>query len=528
MRNIIADLLAEKGPCLTTDLTAALVKSGLSPDAARKQVSRMGSPINRLPHLIFPHRARFVYLQNDCGSRRYWRALKKAIVTKSAAYGPALAALTQRGGIMPKVHFSIACGSPIRQKKQLSADVIYDRFVWAGITREIEVPGVGTCVIASDVDEGLTQLDIAQLKARLVTEDILLLAVRDWIRKLGLASYEKIMIRDTVESLPRVGTFAWDLTGPSYLAPMVDWAGNEKPKPGFIACDVLLSTVDEYGIVPFIKKCTTLRNLKKVGRCLQIFVAERYTEKAFSQAKQAGLVPATPESLFGREVAQGLTRLTEVLTQAATSAITHDVFEELFQSLGRIEGAAGNLRGALFELIAAELARELEGGHVTINKIIKDDETDKKAEIDVLVVNDHRRVLFIECKGNLPTVQVDDELVKLWLTDRVPLIRKYALQHQDWKRLEHRFEFWTTGMLSPVAVNMLHYATTTTKKYEIGYKSAEAIKEYVTPIKKSPLVKTLEQHFFNHPLVSLEKAAAAKEGRAARARRQTAELGLLP
>jgi hypothetical protein len=121
--------------------------------------------------------------------------------------------------------------------------------------------------VASDVDEELTQLDIAQLKARLVTEGILLLAVRDWIRKLGLASYEKIMIRDIAESLPMVGTFAWDLTGPSYLAPMVDRARREKPKPGFIACDVLLSTVDEYGIVPFIKKCTTLsrRQLEPTG-----------------------------------------------------------------------------------------------------------------------------------------------------------------------------------------------------------------------------------------------------------------------
>ena len=127
-----------------------------------------------------------------------------------------------RGGIMPKAHFAIACGAPLKQKGHVSPTAIFDRLHTAKLIQSLDVPSIGECVELSNqvAPEGY---ELARMRARLRTEEILLRAVRDWAMKLGLASFEKIAIRGEAAdgNQPRVGTFYWDLTGPSYLAPMV-------------------------------------------------------------------------------------------------------------------------------------------------------------------------------------------------------------------------------------------------------------------------------------------------------------------
>jgi ribosomal protein S18 len=116
----------------------------------------------------------------------------------------------------------------------------------------------------------------------------------------------------------------------------------------------------------------------------------------------------------------------------------------------------------------------------------------------------------VECKGYQPAETIDDTEVERWLKKRVPFLREHALSHPDWKDIEHRFQFWTSGSFSPKAKAMLQKASTTTRKYSVDYKDAEALKEYVKTLQGSPLIKTLNQHFFRHPLVTAEAAANAK------------------
>ncbi|USS44428.1 hypothetical protein NFI99_14265 (plasmid) [Burkholderia glumae] len=99
-------------------------------------------------------------------------------------------------------------------------------------------------------------------------------------------SYNTVALRATDGGQPRVGTFNWDLTGASYLGPLTQWdkAANKK-KPGYLVCDVLLGVnVAAHELQPFINKCTSLRALAKVGRCMQVFVADGYTPEAFALA----------------------------------------------------------------------------------------------------------------------------------------------------------------------------------------------------------------------------------------------------
>lgn len=310
--DFVQGVLRKLGPCTSTELVATLVSQhGLSAAAARQRVSRCKS-IKKLAYLKFPRGARFVYLQEKYASPAFWQALTHALLRHSSAYGRGLAALLARGGMMPVAHFYIACGSPLAQKRRLSAEAVLTHLQRAGLVRTFQVEGLGQRLELSQ-QAGPDRYDLAAMRARLRTESLLLNAIKDWARKLNLVSFNKVKVRDEGGDLPKVGTFYWDLTAPSYLAPLVQWNGNN-PKPGFLVCDVLTGiNVSAQELRPFVNKCVTLRSLAKVGRCIQLFVADGYTPEAFKLAKQAGVIPASPEALFGTEVARALRELTELL-----------------------------------------------------------------------------------------------------------------------------------------------------------------------------------------------------------------------
>ena len=510
MADAVELALTAKGPCLSTELAAALVKThGLSPAAARQRISRHRG-IKRLAYLTFPRNARFVYFQKDYGSGYFWHALTQALLDNSVAQGGALAALIARNGLIPLSHFRIACGAPLAQKGRLSPETILHRLKQAGLVKEVSLPGLGACVSLAD-QYGPEEFDVARLRARLIAEDVLLKAIKMWARNLGLVSYNTVALRSESEDPPKVGTFGWDLTAPSYLFPMLEWQGAA-PKPGFLACDVLLGTeVSEPDLRPFLNKCTTLRNLKRIGRCLQIFVADRYSEGAFGLAKAAGIVPATPRTLFGQEVAEGLTKLIEVLAHAADMSMQPQDFDELFEKLGAIEGAAINLRGALFEYVAAELVRQTMPADVEMNKILRDP-SGQQAEVDVVAVIKHRSVHFIECKGYQPGNQIPDSMVQEWLQKRVPIVRAHALQHPEWRDLDMRFEFWTTGRLSSKSIALIEAAKRTIRpsKYTIEIRDRNVLAQQVRDIGDPHLQRTLQKHFLKHPL-DLTDGVARKE-----------------
>ena len=146
---------------------------------------------------------------------------------------------------------------------------------------------------------------------------------------------------------PKFGTCCWDLCGPSYLRPFVTRDGGGKPKPGFIVCDTFVN--DGLGaeeIKYFLRKCQLVGSFPKLSLLLPILVAERYSNEAFALGRSEGILMATPRTLFGEEVAAALSSLLVTLTKAAAVAAGNpDKIYELFSMLGRIEGAAANLRG---------------------------------------------------------------------------------------------------------------------------------------------------------------------------------------
>ena len=336
---------------------------------------------------------------------------------------------------------------------------------------------------------------------------------------LALVSYNTVKLRDEEVdcSQPRVGTFNWDLTGASYLAPLTQWDKTaNKKNPGYLVCDVLLGVnVAAHELQPFINKCTTLRALARVGRCMQIFVADGYTAEAFALARESGVVPATTTSLFGLEVAKALRELTDILKDAYLRPDSFDRVAAIFDKLSHIEGAATNLRGALFEYIVADLVRQSDPHtSIDLNELLKDD-AGGQAEVDVLVYHANQSVRFIECKGYKPGGTIPDEMVETWLKERIPVMRRSPQTQWQWRECRQVFEYWTSGVLSERARALIEDEAARVKRYGLRLVEGDELGRMVAATNSTALKKTFRQHFQAHPLSEVERLSKRPPSRLA-------------
>ena len=129
----------------------------------------------------------------------------------------------------------------------------------------------------------LGRASVSELKARLVTEKILLLAVKEWARQLGVASYDKVLIRDDAAGPPKVGTLLWDVSGPSYLRPMLRRDKEGKPKPGFLVCAVVLGggEMPVQAVGAFVRKCQLLGGFDRMGALLPVLISDQFSQEGF-------------------------------------------------------------------------------------------------------------------------------------------------------------------------------------------------------------------------------------------------------
>lgn len=447
---MVVDALRLLGPCLSTELAEFLIEQhGLSPAAARQRISRAPSEVKRLGHLPFSRKARFLYLKDEYASPRYWENLYRSIYASQNAYSRALGAVAGRV-VVPIEQFMVSCGAPISQKRHISADTVLKRMLDANVLVTETYPGLGECVLTKQTKEDILHHGedalLAEVRSRIIAEGILLDSIKEWLRRLALASYNKVCIRpDSAAQSRKVGNFIWDLTAPSYIAGITSWK-CKKISPGFVVCDVLLEDgITTEHIEPFLYKAKTLQALNKVGRTMFFFVAGRYEPAAFKALRESGIIPATSESLFGKDIAEAFGDLILSLKNAAKGSLDPAKFDDLFCRLGKLEGAAGNMRGALFEFVVAELIRKTSPTQVQLNKICNGE--DGKAEVDVWELKEGVVARMVECKGMAPGAPVDDEEIHLWLTKRITRVRHH-LKNLDWKGPKPSFELWTSGLIS--------------------------------------------------------------------------------
>ncbi len=331
----------------------------------------------------------------------------------------------------------------------------------------------------------------------------MLTGVREWVRRIGLVSYDAVAIRDG-NKIPRFGQFAWDLVGPSYVHPLVAFHDG-KPLPGFIVADVLISdeevTLD--GVAYFLSKVQMMRSQKNTRPFLSLFVSNRFAQDAWAAGRRNGLVFASLETLLGTQVAEALNALIQTLKNAgAAISKDPDIVYKIFSGLSKIEGAAGNLRGPLFEMIVAHCVKSLEGGSIDIGKVVTDPSSGNDVEIDVLLVGNSRKINAYECKGIAPDKLIYRQDIEDWLRKTIPRTRNWILKaRRDLGNRELTFAFWTSGRFHPEARILLDKRKNQITKYALSYKDGAAVFEYAKRQTSQRILDVLrEQYLLSFPL----------------------------
>ena len=157
--------------------------------------------------------------------------------------------------------------------------------------------------------------------------------------------------------------------------------------------------------------------------------------------RKRGAMIAIPSVLFGEEMANDLKELRSILenTAAAIASDSTKVFE-IFNRLAKLEGAAGNLRGVVIEMLIAHLYKR-DGYDIDIRKKVRGNDS-IPAEIDVKACTKSETVCC-ECKGVGPRVLVDVAEINDWLDRSLPRIKQWISQRETRPPVS-RFEFYAS------------------------------------------------------------------------------------
>ena len=357
----IVKILEKLGPCRSSKLAENLEKEQkISNEAARQRISRTDS-IKKFS-IPLPNNENFIYLESQRKKQEeiFWGNLHKAWRETNSIYGMAVDGLMNRGGKVEISEFSVISGAPIALKKQVTVDMIRKNFEREKIIKKIQENGQDYYLLNDYII--LNQFNGTkhrnQYEMLFKAENILLDFLREWARNIGLASYNKIFIRGEENERKKVGNFAWDLTGPSYLLPLKTIKkGTSTSNPGFFVADVFANGIlKEHDIKYFVRKAQTLQSSIKNIKVLSMLMAEGFDSSALKYGKQNGVILASIKDLFGSRAAQGIKTLIEILnTEEVANKVINNP-KKITQLLEDLQGCEGNLRGILFELISVYLA----------------------------------------------------------------------------------------------------------------------------------------------------------------------------
>jgi hypothetical protein len=494
----ISEYLELHGPTRSSVVAQWLKEHlGMSADTARKRLSRIKPPIRRFPVALLPKGESFVYDQKQREEERFWVNMLRDMRATASVFGAAVDGMTARHGVVLRRDFAVISGATATpQKGQLMASSVADRLIAAGILESRTSNGDEYLFVRRSE---LAHPDWDGMNGRNLAEGIILDAVREWAKKLGLASFNTIKIRGDSD-ISAVGPFMFDLAGPSYLLPM---QGPTK-QPGFLVADAFADGIlDEHQIRYFIRKAKMLQATLKGGGVLAILVAEGFTGPALTAGHAAGIVLATPKDLFGQRVGRGIQTLLETLKNAAAyAAYSPERLTKLIDDLSEIQGSAGNLRGVLFELLVAYLSRQT-AVSIDMGVRARHIDTGKLADIDILkFTSQGAECIAIECKAKMPGATVTLEEVENWI-NRLPIFQSHLRSQSHLKEAKLGFELWTSAHFDNDALEYLSREKLKRVKFPIDWKDGQQVLDIAHQGKEKAIANALQQHFLKHPFENL-------------------------
>jgi hypothetical protein len=462
--SLVADSLSKIGPCSTQELAEYLVKEhSLRPDAARKRIQRARAAKEILAAgFNFAHNQQFVYLKRHESTKKLRDNLLRTISKTNSALRAPLSGVKARGGTIPRSLFATYSGLP-SSGKQPTIDRALNLLLNNGL-------------LVEDIENDIYQLDPLflnsplnerRMSARLSTEQMIIAAFSDWLKLQGLIS-KHVDLRFG-ETSTQFGFHYWDLKAPCSKYPMRTGFG-QNANLGYIVADVImgreLSVADtEY----FFQKCERIRRNNRMPPFLAWLIAERFAYDVIEKAQKHGIVCTTPGNLFGKQLANLLGLLSQLMEgkEFAVSK-TVDIIEklgELVEQFAHLNSAKKKLLVILFEVMVGHwLSRQYQGtlryGRQLMGKngIAYDSE--------VLIDNPGTYLKAFECK-NRPTVTLAD--VEHWFGTVVVAIRQHYQMDEIDKYPSQEFGIWTTGVFDQEAMTTLERLKSQCTRYQISW-----------------------------------------------------------
>jgi len=484
MKRVI-EILKQEGPLLSGNLAEKLIeKFGISPEAARKVISRTNEPVRKLFNINFDNKQKYLYLDDHFSSGELHSGLLEILNKSSKAYYAFIQAIIFHNGFINKKQLPSYTFSPIKPLKgHRSAEKIISDLLKANIIinyndEVYQLSGL------------LFQLsNYSRFKAIEVAKRITLEQFNDWARNMNIIAYNMGRFFDSTAEFYK---FQWSFTAPSYLG--VGSSITKKPST-FVAMDILLGKdIEEIDILYLIKKLKIIYNAKNVASIIPVLILDRsISPNAFKLLKNEGIMIGFIDQLFGRQYSELLKSLINVIeNSAAIISKNPDLLVELMDKLSVLEGKSYNLRGDLFELAVGYYYSAI-SQFFEINKLIIDPKTNKKKEIDVFAKCPKDEIIIVECKGyNYP---VDEEYINKWLNDNIPAIRRWLLTQDDYSKKKIIFEIWSTSGFNKEAERLLEEKAKNTKIYTIRYLGKKEILDASKEQGNKNLQKIVQKYF---------------------------------
>lgn len=496
MKPTIEVILKLHGPMTSSALREKLIATGITEVNARQRISRAGGDVQRFTHFSLPKKEAFLYLTKDYNTYRYWTALLESHANARTTYAHTYFALRPYHGAIPAYLFGKVSGSPDKLKGQIVSSRLEAQLINGSVLHKQIDAVLGECLVTYiNHLNGVT--DIQHVRSQLLVEDILIKGVADWVRKNGLGSFNKVQVRNA-EKMPSFNHHDWDLCAPSYIMPIAI-GHKDGTNNGFIVADIIYGDLDSKSMQAFLAKVQRCRNMRNTRPFLAMLIAERFDKESFSLAKRAGVMATTVSNLLGQDISALLSSLLNTLNRAgAIAAANPEKINELFKGLTRIEGAAINIRGVMFEMLVGHIVLKTQNvSTVDLNKQISTDSG--KAEVDVIGFRSEAEIKCYECKGYEVKRLITAEMIDKWM-DRVQRIRKYYNQNQVYRERKMTFAFWTSSDFEPDAVDRLLYHKQRNTKIALDWKNGRDILKIVKEDNLNSIADVLQEHYLRHPL----------------------------
>lgn len=199
--------------------------------------------------------------------------------------------------------------------------------------------------------------------------------------------------------------------------------------------------------------------------------------------------------MFGLSFSKEIIEYSNLIKKKDELIKNEETIMKMKKSFDSIYGELGQFNGFIFELfVGSFVSQHFDAGYVyyNIKKTIKLNSGEKKsAETDVLFET-RNDIYCIECKN---VRRLDDDEIDKWIDKRIPVFNNYFKSVGNKKKIHHYL--WVTGNISPTGLARLNDMSSRSKKFEVAYKHASELFDYIKG-KDAEYAKLYKEYDFLH------------------------------